>query len=270
LDERLSIAFLREIGRMLRAEILPGDEEKEEHGPVSLGASGDRTHPIDRKAEEIVLGFLESSGLPLQVVSEEMGEVELNGGGKTRVVLDPIDGSKNAITGLPLYSTSIAVSSGDMVRDLELGYVLNLVSGDEFWAVRGEGSFRNGQRIRAQQDGRIRAVLYETQNPGRDLRRILPLLSGADRTRCLGSTALDLCMVASSGASLFVNPVPSRSFDYAGGLLIALEAGAVATDIEGGPVEETTLDMRRGSSLLVAANREIHEKAVDLLEPELT
>lgn len=267
MDERLSIAFLRELGRRLRAEVIPCNGRVEESGPVRRGASGDRTHPIDRKAEEIVLGFLERSGLPLQVVSEEMGEVELNGGGKTRVVLDPIDGSKNAITGLPLYSTSIAVSSGATVRDLQLGYVLNLVNGDEFWAVRGEGAFRNGQRIRTQQDGRIRAVLYETQNPGRDLGRILPLLSGADRTRCLGSTALDLCMVAASAASLFVNPVPSRSFDYAGGLLIALEAGAVATDIDGGPVEETTLDMRRGSSLLVAANREVHAKAVGLLKP---
>ncbi len=260
----IGIEHLRQIGARLREVVPPLRWSATAGQPLEVGAAGDKTFRIDRTAEETVVSALEELGVPLTVVSEEMGVFELFGGGD-RAIIDPIDGSKNAVTGIPLFCTSIALARGERVEDLCLSYIINLLSGDEFWAERGKGAWRNGSRLSTQADDSVRVVIYETQNPGRDLRRILPLLSLADRTRCLGSTALDLAFVASGGVSIYVNPSPSRSFDFAGGLLLVREAGGIVTDIKGDDIGGIELSIRRSVPLLVSGNEGLHKKALSAL-----
>ena len=113
---------------------------------------------------------------PLTIISEELGTQELNGGGM-RVVIDPVDGSKNAISGIPIYCTSIAVSSGEDLSGVTLSYVIDLVSGDEFWAEKGSGAYLNRERLHTQHDDELYLAAYEAQSPSRDIPSIMPLLS---------------------------------------------------------------------------------------------
>src|SRR5918992_3589617 len=79
------------------------------------GEGGDTTLAVDRAAEDAVFSSLVSFGVPLLAVSEERGEVWLNGGSEDtalRVVVDPVDGSMNAKRGLPFACVSIAVAAG--------------------------------------------------------------------------------------------------------------------------------------------------------------
>jgi myo-inositol-1(or 4)-monophosphatase len=259
---------LRKIGaRLLQEARLDVSRDREAYyrqAALPRGAAGDRTFPLDRKAEEIILSGLESTGEPFSVVSEEAGLVELKGGGRT-VLIDPIDGSRNAITGIPYYGTSIAVADGGRMKDVELSYVVNLVSGEEFWALKDGGAFLGGAPLQTQKDEKFYLVAYETQSPGRDVEKILPLLSAARRTRCLGAIALDLAYLASGGVSVFINPVPTRSFDFAGGFLLVMEAGGAFTDLEGGGLGDIELGLRRSSPLVASANAGLHEKALELL-----
>jgi myo-inositol-1(or 4)-monophosphatase len=263
--KRLSINDLRRIGARLR-EILPRMRFAKDAGRVlQRGASGDKTFQIDRVAEETVFSMLKEMGIPLTLVSEEMGVVEIKGGGD-RVLIDPIDGSKNAVSGIPMFCTSIAVSESKRLKDLRLAYVLNILTGDEYWAVRGEGSYLNGRPINVDSSTDIKVVLYETQTPGRDVQRILPLLALANRTRCFGSTALDLCFLAMGAASVYINPALTRSFDFAAGVLIVKEAGGVVTSLTGEEVSDMELSMKKTSPLLVSANAEIHQKVLQILK----
>src|SRR3954470_24548004 len=121
------------------------------------GEGGDMALVIDRAAEDVVFAELESLGLPLTVVSEERGEVAIAGGGPVRVVIDPVDGSLNAKRGLPFACVSIAIASGSTMSDVEVGWVAELdprlTAADEprpardWWAVRGEGAFRDGEAL---------------------------------------------------------------------------------------------------------------------------
>ena len=86
------------------------------------------------------------------------------GGGK-KVLIDPIDGSKNAIAGIPFYCTSIAVAGGNTIGDIGLSYIVNLINGDEFWAEKDKGAFLNGERIYAQKNNELYLVAYEAQSP---------------------------------------------------------------------------------------------------------
>jgi len=231
---------------------------------LGVGAAGDKTFPIDRAAEEIIFAELESSGIPLSAVSEEYGIREFHGGGRM-ILIDPIDGSKNAISGIPFYGTSLAVADGKTVGSVMAAYVVNLVTGDEFLAEKERGAFLNGERISAQQDEELHLIAYEAPSPGRDIARIIPLLAKSHKTRCLGATALDLSYLACGSVSVFVCPSPSRSFDFAGGWLLVKEAGGVITDTRGSSIADVELGLAKSVPLLASGNRRLHERALQLL-----
>ncbi len=260
----MKVNDLRNIGKKLFKEISATSLSPDMKNTRGYGASGDRTFAIDSKAEEIIITGLESLGEPLTIVSEEIGIIDINGGGK-RVVIDPIDGSKNAISGIPFYCTSIAVADGDTLNDITIAYIINLIDGYEFWAEQDSGAFLNGRQIHTQKDDKFYLIAYEAQVPGKEIPVIVPLLSQARKTRCLGAIALDLAYLALGAISIFISPSPSRSFDFAGGCLLIKEAGGIITDTEGGSIDNTLLDLKRSSSLLASGNRQLHDRAIELL-----
>jgi myo-inositol-1(or 4)-monophosphatase len=257
----------RLIGRDLRSGI--GEFLSRAGGatPLGRGAGGDRTFPVDKWAEDIVIAALEQvsgRGESFTLVSEELG-VRTFGGGTATVLVDPIDGSNNAKNGVPFFATAIALLDGDRLGGLRIGYIINLASGDEFWAVRGAGAFKNGERLRTPSTDALTIVSYEASDPANDVPRILPLLRATKRTRCFGSTALDLAYLAAGAVSAFATATPSRTFDYAAGMLIVREAGGVMTDLAGNPLDAVLIGTGRTVPLLAAKNEAAHRTALALL-----
>jgi myo-inositol-1(or 4)-monophosphatase len=258
----MNIDILRSIGGRLLQEI--HRIKTWDKTALGIGASGDKTYQIDKVAEDIILSGLDATGEALTIVSEEAGIRDLRGGGK-KVLIDPVDGSRNAVSGIPFYCTSLAVADGSTVGNIELAYVLNLINGDEFWAEKGTGAFLKGERIISQRDDEFSLTAYEAQSPRKDIPSILPLLSESRKTRCFGATALDLAYLASGAISVFANPSPSRSFDFAGGWLLVGEAGGIFTDMKGIPIDRVELSLKKSTPLLVSGNERLHEKALKLL-----
>jgi myo-inositol-1(or 4)-monophosphatase len=257
------IYVLHGICKTLLEEVDGGRHRREALG---RGAGGDTTHPVDRLAEGIIIQGLRASGRPMTVVSEEAGEVALNGGGGMLALVDPIDGSNNAVTGVPVYAASIALASeGRTLGDVDMACVVNLVNGDVFTSIRGQGAFLGGERITTQSDDVLRAVSYETRAPARDIPLALPVLRMASRTRCLGAVALELAYLAEGAFSAFVAPSPSRSFDFAAGWLIAREAGGVVTGLKGEDLSGVELALNARSTLAASANQAIHRKVIEAL-----
>lgn len=235
--------------------------------PLRKGAGGDRTFPVDQWAEDIVTTELEKArqeGETFTLISEELGIRKFGEGGKI-VLVDPIDGSNNAKNGIPFFSTSLALLNGDTLSNLAVGYVVNLAAGDEFWAVRGGGAYKNGGRIRTSAMQGITIVAYEASSPATDIPRIMPLLSRAKRTRCFGSTALDLSYLASGALSVFATATASRAFDYAAGMLILEEADGVITDLEGTSLDHIVVGLNRTVPLLASKNDATHVMALNAL-----
>lgn len=260
----MEIGTLRKIGKRLLKEIPLVRQIPFTDTDLGVGAAGDKTFLIDKKAEEIVIAGLAETGEALTVISEEVGIKDIRGGGR-KALIDPIDGSKNAISGIPFFCTSIAIVDGNTLGDIVLAYVVNLISGDEFWAEKGKGAFLNSKRIYAQKDNGFYLIAYEAQSPSTDIPKIMPLLSESRKTRCFGATALDLAYLALGAVSIFVTPSPSRSFDFAGGWLLTREAGGIFTDIRGNSIETLEVSLKKSSSLLVSGNENLHEKALRLL-----
>ena len=91
---------------------------------TTVGAGGDVSSRLDLLAEEIFVKHLASFG---QIESEESG---LIGEGKHKIIIDPIDGSSNALSLFPFYGTSVAKVNDEGLLDAAI--VCNLANGDIF------------------------------------------------------------------------------------------------------------------------------------------
>jgi len=230
------------------------------------GMGGDMALVIDREAEDAVFAELEALEMPLTVVSEERGEVRLSGGGPVHVVVDPVDGSRNARRGLPGYALSIAIASGPSMGEVHAGFVYDLASGEEWWAARGEGAHCNDQPVHVSATGELELLGLETANPALVARNAAALTAtGAARLRCVGSIALSLCYVAAGRFDALVTLGATRSVDCAAGQLIVREAGgSVALPEAGGSPAETGLGLDMRSRLLAAAGPDVLERLIDI------
>jgi myo-inositol-1(or 4)-monophosphatase len=264
------LPIFRAIAAEIRAEIVPRSGTARGREVIGLGAGGDQTIYLDQLAEEIVVRHLEQayrSGLRFHLISEELGERDF--GGPALILADPLDGSVNAKMGLPYYAVVLAVTEGDRFRDVRLGYVQNLVTGDEFHAIEGGGAFRNGTLLEprpAEFDGRsIPLVQFDAPSGVEPRERAAAIFARAEKVRQLGSAALNLCHTAAGGIALQATPAPVRAFDLAGPLLILREAGGVATDYDGGPLEEVSVRLDSRTTLLASLSAEIHAFARQLV-----
>lgn len=96
---------------------------------TEVGAGGDVSSRLDLFAEAVFVRHLSPFG---EIESEESG---LIGEGEERIILDPIDGSSNALSLFPFYGTSVAKINGEGILDAAM--VCNLANGDIFFKTGG-------------------------------------------------------------------------------------------------------------------------------------
>jgi myo-inositol-1(or 4)-monophosphatase len=206
----------------------PGSAERTVYEGV--GEGGDHSLAIDRRSEDIVFEELEKlceGGYALTAISEERGEVALGYGEGPRVVIDPIDGSLNARRTIPAYSLSIAVASGPTMADVDVGFVHDFGTGEEFSAKRGEGAWLGGEPIAAESVvPTLEVVGIEAAKPEWVGPMIEALRDDVYRLRAVGSIAITLSWVAAGRLDGMITARDCRSVDAAAAQLIAREAGA--------------------------------------------
>ncbi|MGH3010411.1 MAG: inositol monophosphatase family protein [Gaiellaceae bacterium] len=222
---------------------------------VGAGAGGDETTAIDAAAEAAIVEVLEAVPAGFTLVSEELGlQVFGDGGDGLTVVCDPIDGSLNAKRGVPFFSLSLAVASGSRMDDVELGFVHDFGSGEEWVARRGEGAFLNDRSL----DGpgpkeRVEILSLEATRTDLVAEHAAGMVGFAVRTRVMGSLALSLCHVAAGRMDAVVSLKPARSVDIAAGQLLVRERGLAIDLPEAPPFGAAPLDLAARSRVVAAA-----------------
>jgi len=209
---------------------------------VAMGADGSPTEELDRLAEAEVLKTLDVEGVDWDLVSEEAGHV--NRGGKETLVLDPIDGTMNALRNLPFSTVSLALGRENLAG-IEVGLVRDLFRGTTWWAARGQGAFVDGRPIRTRA-WKPKAEVFFANLGYRATERAVRLAGKGRRIRSLGCASFEMLMVAqgSADAYFFENSEPQRnlrSTDIAGAYRILAEAGGGATDTLGRSLESFPL-----------------------------
>lgn len=243
----LSIDFLKNIAINVYDAVTPLLGSKKAAKKVNKGAGGDISMMIDLIAEETIIKVLEEANVNILLISEEIGEKYI--GNKERakenaiLVIDPIDGSNNAVRGIPYCSVSIAYAIGNKMNDIKKAVVLNLNTRDIYWAEKGKGAYLNDKEIHVSDLDLSQQCFFELNLPMRDLmknlEKINPLIRRFYRIRILGSSALTLCQIACGSMDVFINLRKSnRLVDVAAGKLILEEAGGKFFSINGAEFEK--------------------------------
>jgi myo-inositol-1(or 4)-monophosphatase len=240
---------------------LKGTEEAQKE--LGVGAGGDVTRVIDLEVEEAIAESLVESLSDFVLVSEESG-LKSYGEGKYVVVVDPIDGSTNVLRGYPACSSAMAIAEGASLGDVVAAGVVNLVTGDFYYAEKGLGAYMNDERIRPRNVSKVEDafIAFELNVRGQIVgyvSQLAELIEKARHVRLIGSDALEICFIASGASDAFVD---LRGFlrapDFVASALILEEAGGIITDADGRELN-CRLDPRARSTIVAACTSELHE-----------
>lgn len=226
MDDDLLAEVLDETAEAVRAAL--GDLD--DWGPAG---TRDGQYRSDLAADAAALEVLGRARLG--VLSEESGRHRPDAA--VTVVVDPLDGSTNASRGIPWFATSLCAVDADGPR---AALVVNLADGTRYAARRGGGATRDGRPIRPSGVVRLGDALV-------GLSGFPPRWLGWRQYRALGAAALDLCAVAEGLTDGYVDASWNAHgpWDYLGGMLVCVEAGAPVVDAEGRDLVVLDHDARR-------------------------
>ncbi|HTX90630.1 MAG TPA: inositol monophosphatase family protein [Anaerolineales bacterium] len=243
----------RQAGEILRL----GYEGKHQ---VSYKGVIDLVTEVDKQSEDLLLGEIQRAFPGHQIISEEIGVVPGREGDQWFV--DPLDGTVNYAHGIPVFCVSIGYAhNGEIV----LAAVYDPLRDELFTAERGRGSHLNGRPLSVSQASELQRSLLVTgfaydlwTTPNDNLDNFGRLAKLSQGVRRLGSAALDLCYVAAGRFDGYWE-LSLRQWDMAAGSLIATEAGATVTTLEGRP------DILTPPCSLIAASPAIHARLLETL-----
>lgn len=173
-------------------------------------------------------------------------------------IIDPIDGTLNYCRGIPLYSTSIALSKNDKFW---MGGVVDLSNSRIFRAMKGDGAYLNDSMIFVSKTCVLSEsfILSSSFCSYGDRKNILArLFESAAQVRIFSSSALDLCLVAmgSVDARILAN---AKLCDLAAAKVILEEAGGEISSWDGSVFTGSHFKQ------IVASNGKLHKKLLELI-----
>ncbi len=227
---------------------------------LKVETKADRT-PVtqaDRECEAAIIEILSQKFPAFGFLGEEMGERA--GQVNARWIIDPIDGTKNFIRGIPFFATLIALEEdGEITAGVMSAPAIN----DLLYARKGQGAFANGQRVRVSdvEDLHNAMLVHGGLN---DLKvrpcwgSFLRLVDATARQRGFGD-ALGHSVVIRGQAEVTLEP-EIKPWDVAATKILVSEAGGRFSDFSGSPSIYT------GNAVI--SNGRVHEAVVNILREE--
>jgi myo-inositol-1(or 4)-monophosphatase len=222
-------ALARQAGEILRAGY-------GQHMTVYHKGVIDLVTESDHRSEDFLVGEIRRRFPGQGIITEESGALP---GAEDRLwYIDPLDGTVNFAHGIPIFTVSVGYAEAGQVR---FGAVYDPMRDECFTAEAGRGAWLNGQPVHVSDAQTLDQCLLITgfpydirTNPVNNLDLYARFSLHSQGVRRLGSAAMDLCYVACGRADGFWE-MRLSAWDIAAGGLIARQAGAMVTDLAGGP-----------------------------------
>jgi|ERR1035437_8713181 fructose-1,6-bisphosphatase/inositol monophosphatase family enzyme len=251
----------------IRPHILKGLSVKK----VGINSKGDVTKYFDKFCETKIISILRKLPVKATIISEELKHpLIINPSLKTQmhyIIIDPVDGSDNYLSGVPFVCLGIAVFDGNMEPLYSLAG--NYYTGDWFYADR-RALFLNGKKFDAVKAAKkpndiIYFAFTDTAvNLDNKFRKIFLYESG--KVRSLGATIGELILVIKGGAKSFIdirNDLTPENF--APFFLIAKHTKACFTDEYGMDFRLKSKRLTDGYNVVFSNNRHEHAKTINKL-----
>jgi myo-inositol-1(or 4)-monophosphatase len=253
---------------------------------ISLGAGGDISRKIDIVAETVVINTIKSNNISPVIIGEECGIVNLNNyssssssssssnnNNKGYVIMDAVDGTTNAIRGIPFSCCSLAFANEFKLSSVTDAVVLDLFTGDIYSASKQKGSFFNNKKISVRNEKDFSSItsLEDFKSidlligtnvsgvPTNILDEISKVISFSSHIRHFGANALELCYFARGFMDAYIDIRGKiRSTDMAAAYLIAKEAGGKLYSSNGQELD-SELGLKNKLSFYAVSNKKIFD-----------
>jgi histidinol-phosphatase len=216
----------------------------------------------DKTIEAMAYTRVKASGLAMDILGEETAQEIPKGpaeNGRARMIIDPIDGTEEFTRGIPTFGTLIGIEEdGEIVAGMVSAPALS--TGMRWWAYRGEGAYRNGERMHVSSIARLaEAMIFTTgTGPSKDTDARVKMRHLMDATRNARSMGgFWQHMLVAEGAIECAMDWVSKPWDLAPLGIIVEEAGGTATTVDG----ERTIYKGR----FVSTNGLVHEEVLRVL-----
>ncbi len=214
---------------------------------------------IDRETELFFIEQIHKFDPAHKILGEEgMGEHPDSMDGIVWII-DPIDGTMNFVKQHRHFMITIGIYIDGVGK---LGYIYDVMRGDMFHAIAGEGAWYNDSPLRQLQPISIEEAViginasWVTPNPKINHEKLIELIHTVRGTRSYGSAAMEIAFVVSGKLDAYIS-MRLAPWDIGGGIIIAKEVGAIATNLNG-----QALDLS-GSDTFFIANPHIHQLILD-------
>jgi histidinol-phosphatase len=226
---------------------------------VRVMQKADRT-PVTQADQEAEAAIVERLGAAFPDVGFLGEEYGVQGSQARRWIIDPIDGTKNFVRGIPYWATLLALEEDG---EITLGVVHSPATGELYWARRGQGAFADGAPLRVSTVDRLAeaTLVHSSLNylkmlrPGPYWDGFLRLVDRTDRQRGFGDY-LGYTLVLRGQAEIMLE-ADLKPWDLAPFQVLFEEAGGRFTDFAGRPT------IYSGTAL--ASNGRLHAEALALL-----
>lgn len=256
MSERLpDLAFLKRLAEAAAVETLKyfrtgsAVENKFDVGfdPVTEG---------DKRAEAAIRAILDAEYPDHGIIGEEYG---VKNADRDHVwVIDPIDGTRAFIAGVPVWGTLVGLKADGRAR---MGFIQQPYLG-ELYVADGSASYlinKKGDQAKLQTRTHRRledAIMFTTAPPlykGKEHEGYERLERAAKLAR-YGTDCYGAAMVAAGHADIWIEP-DLQTYDIVGVIPVIEQAGGVVTRIDGGRAEE-------GGTIIAAGSKALHEEAI--------
>ncbi len=197
---------------------------------VGIKGPADFVSEADTESEKLIRSFLFARYPDWSFTGEEFAPVT-GSDPDHRWLVDPIDGTTNFLCGMH-YTISIALRRGE---ETVCGALYNPVADEMFTAIKGEGAYLNGERLRVSTVSDIGRLAVGTGLPTSNLflfpgayQRLEKIRDPIGAVRIVGSSANSCAYVACGRLTGYFEE--SGLVDWAVGVLLVQEAGGIVTD----------------------------------------
>ena len=237
---------------------LIGTEEGKQK--LGIGAGGDRSRKIDIEAEEAVVRTIRKHGMSPTIIGEECGEIP---GGEGYLIIDPIDGTTNATSGLPFYCCSLAYATEKKLSSVLHAAIMDLTRGEIYAASIGRGVWINDVKLDTgysrRQDDELIIGMNISRTSKYDLSTLSRIIGIAEHIRLFGANALELCYLAKGSLDAYIDLRGKiRATDIAAAYLIVNEAGGIMYSPLG-EILDSEISADSKMSYLAFSNHNLHD-----------
>jgi myo-inositol-1(or 4)-monophosphatase len=222
---------------------------------ITEKAKHDFVSTADKLSEFAIVEVLQKYYPDISIMSEETGMID-GSDPEYCWVLDPLDGTSNYLRQIPHFSISLALLKHGKTL---MAVVYDPVRDELFTAIKGSGAYFNSQRVRVSERQLSSSYIglggpkYHTPvHTDTHHAMAVALMANSLSTRRLGSSALDLCYLASGRIDGYWG-VFLQEWDIAAASLIVREAGGLITNLSGKPYQKDD------DGIIAASPKIIHE-----------